>query len=334
MNSLFPQDSSEAPLIGIAKLAAEGEALAAGHKVDYFSIENRSLLARCNSPRVPFRWMINPYRGCEFACKYCYARYTHEFMELRDGLDFERKIYVKQHSAWLLRQDLKHVRPGESIALGTSTDPYQPAERKFGITRAIMEEFARHEGLSLGMVTKSDLVLRDLDLLRAISARNRLSIHITVTTTKTELARILEPRAPRPDLRLSAVKKLVEAGIHAGINCAPVLPGITDSPADLESVVRAAAAAKARSVAAHPLFLKPCSEKVFMPFLEENFPHLVQSYKVRYANRAFLPAQYSRRISVLMRKLCEKYKIGKRDEPTRFVPKTATGKTQLALFAG
>jgi DNA repair photolyase len=334
MDSLFPQDSTEAPLIGIAKLAAEGEALAAGHKVDYFSIENRSLLARCNSPRVPFRWMINPYRGCEFACKYCYARYTHEFMEMRDGLDFERKIYVKQHSAWLLRQELKQVRPDESIAIGTSTDPYQPAERKFGITRAILEEFARHEGLSLGMVTKSDLVLRDLDLLGAISARNRFSIHITVTTTKTELARILEPRAPRPDLRLRAVKKLVEAGIHAGINCAPVLPGITDSPADLESVVRAAAEAKARSVAAHPLFLKPCSEKIFMPFLEENFPHLVQSYKVRYANRAFLPAQYSRRISALMRKLCEKYKIGERDENTRFFPKTATGKVQLSLFAG
>jgi len=333
MDSLFPQDSSEAPLIGIAKLAAEGEALAAGHKVDYFSIENRSLLARCNSPRVPFRWMINPYRGCEFACKYCYARYTHEFMEMRDGLDFERKIYVKQHSAWLLRQELRQVRPGESIAIGTSTDPYQPAERKFGITRAIMEEFARHEGLSLGMVTKSDLVLRDLDLLRAISARNRFSIHITVTTTKTDLARILEPRAPRPDLRLRAVKTLVEAGIHAGINCAPVLPGITDSPADLESVVRAAAEANARSVAAHPLFLKPCSEKIFMPFLEENFPHLVQSYKVRYANRAFLPAQYSRRISALMRKLCQKHKIGERDE--RFTPRTATrGITQLALFAG
>jgi DNA repair photolyase len=183
------------------------------------------------------------------------------------------------------------------------------------------------------MVTKSDLVVRDLDLLRAISLKNRFSIHITVTTTKTGLARILEPRAPRPDLRLKAVKKLVEAGIHVGINCAPVLPGITDSPADLESVVRAAAEAKARSVSAHPLFLKPCSEKVFMPFLEEHFPHLVQSYKARYANRAFLPAEYSRRISALVSRLCQKYKIGERDE--RFVPQTTRrGVTQLALFAG
>lgn len=334
MDSLFPLSTPEVPLVGIAKLAAHGEALAEGYKVDYFSIQNRSLLARCNSQRVHFNWMINPYRGCEFACKYCYARYTHEFMEMRDGLDFERKIYVKQHSAWLLRQELKQVRPGQSIAIGTATDPYQPAERKFGITRAIMEEFARHEGLSLGMVTKSDLVLRDLDLLQAISRKNRFSIHITVTTTKTDLARILEPRAPRPDLRLKAVKKLVEAGIHASVNCAPVLPGITDSPADLENVARAAAAAKAKGVWAHPLFLKPCSEKVFMPFLEQHFPHLVRSYKERYSNRAFLPAEYSRRISVLMKKFCEKYKIGGRDEPSRLAPKGARGVTQLALFAG
>jgi len=334
MDSLFPQSSSEVPLIGIAKLAAEGEALAEGHKVEYFSIENRSVLARCNSPRVPFSWMINPYRGCEFACKYCYARYTHEFMEMRDGLDFERKIYVKQHSAWLLRQELRQVRPGQSIAIGTATDPYQPAERKFGITRAIMEEFACHEGLSLGMVTKADLVLRDLDLLREISRKNRFSVHITVTTTNTDLARLLEPRAPRPDLRLKAVRQLAEAGIHVGVNCAPVLPGITDSPADLENVVRAAAKAKAQSVWAHPLFLKPCSEKVFMPFVEEKFPHLVKSYKQRYANRAFLPPEYSRRISALMKKLCLKYKIGEReDRSSRFPPKSvAAGVAQLALF--
>src|SRR5437899_4733290 len=175
MSSLFPQAEPEAPLVGIARLAAQGEALSQGHKVDYFTLENRSLLTRCNSPRMPFAWMINPYRGCEFACKYCYARYTHEFMEMRDGLDFERKIYVKKHSGWLLRQELKHVRAGQGIAIGTATDPYQPAERKFDITRAIMEEFARHAGLSLGLVTKSDLILRDLDLLRAIASKNRFS---------------------------------------------------------------------------------------------------------------------------------------------------------------
>src|SRR5215467_4813413 len=147
MPGLFPDLAPPAPLVGIARLAAEGEAVAEGHQVEYLTLENRSILTRCTSTRVPFVWMINPYRGCEFGCKYCYARYTHEFMELRDSLDFERKIYVKQHTAWLLRQELRRVRAGESIAIGTATDPYQPAERRFGITREIMEELAQHSRL-------------------------------------------------------------------------------------------------------------------------------------------------------------------------------------------
>ena len=333
MPSLFPQSEPEVPLVGIARLAAQGEAISEGHQVDYLTLENRSLLARCNSPRVPFCWQINPYRGCEFACKYCYARYTHEFMEMRDGLDFERKIYVKKHSAWLLRQELKQVRAGQIIAIGTATDPYQPAERKFGITRAIMEEFSRHQGLSLGLVTKSDLIVRDLDLLRVIASKNRLSIHITITTTNTKLARILEPRAPRPDLRFKAVEKLAASGIKTSVNCAPVLPGITDSPKELENVVRTAAAAKACSVAVIPLFLKPCSEKIFMPFLQENFPHLVASYKARYANRAFLPVEYKRRISALVKRLCEKYGIAARDEESHQNADRRSLAEQLNLFA-
>ena len=332
MDLLFTQNTTAPALVGIARLASEGESLSEGHNVDYISLENRSLLTRCNSPRVPFYWMINPYRGCEFACKYCYARYTHEFMEMRDGLDFERKIYVKQHSAWLLRQELKQVRPGQSISIGSATDPYQPAERKFGVTRAIMEEFARHQGLSIGLVTKSDLILRDLDLLQAISLKNRLSIHITVTTIKTDLARILEPRAPRPDLRLKAAKALVAAGIHTTINCAPVLPGITDSAEDLENLVRAAAATGVRSVAAIPLFLKPCSEKVFMPFLEKNFPQLVELYKARFKNRAFLPAEYGRRVSALVKKFAQKYRLGESPENSNHVRKNNASR-QLQLFA-
>src|SRR6185312_1324156 len=333
MDSLFPQTDAQAPLVGIARLAAHGEAISEGHNVDYISLENRSLLSRCDSPRMPFSWQINPYRGCEFACKYCYARYTHEFMEMRDGLDFERKIYVKKHSAWLLRQELKQVRAGQSIAIGTATDPYQPAERKFGITRAVMEELARHEGLSLGLVTKSDLIVRDLDLLQLISARNRLSIHITITTTNTDLARILEPRAPRPDLRFTAVKKLVAAGISTSVNCAPILPGITDSPKDLESVVRSAAAAGARSVAAIPLFLKPCSAKIFIPFLEEHFPEHVRLYKARYADRAFLPPDYQKRISTLVSKLCRRHGIGVRDREPGIRTSGRAFSKQLNLFA-
>lgn len=310
---LFPQLEPPQPLIGIARLAAQGEAVSEGHQVEYLTLENKSLLTRCTSSRMPFAWMINPYRGCEFACKYCYARYTHEFMELRDGLDFERKIYVKQNAGWLLRQELKQVRPGQMIAIGTATDPYQPAERRFQLTRRIFEELARHEGLHLGLVTKSSLILRDLDLLRCVAKKNRLSIHITVTTLDGEIARILEPRAPRPDLRLKTVEKLAQAGIHVGVNCAPILPGITDSPAQLESLVRAAAQAGAKSVAAIPLFLKPCSAKVFLPFLAEKFPHLVRLYQERFSERAFVSAAYARRVTGLVRKYRAKYGIASQD---------------------
>ena len=335
MPGLYPQLEIEpaTPLVGIARLAARGEAIAEGHQVEYLTIENRSLLARCTSSRVPFEWMINPYRGCEFACKYCYARYTHEFMELRDGLDFERKIYVKQHAAWLLRQELKEVRRGQSIAMGTATDPYQPAERKFGITREILGEFARHEGLTLGIVTKSNLVLRDLDILRAITAKNRLSVHITITTLHPDLARLLEPRAPRPDLRLQAVRKLAEAGIHAGVNLAPILPGITDAPADLESLVRAAAEAGARSLYAAPLFLKSSAAKVFLPFVAERFPRLVAEYEKRYSTQAFASASYSRRIEALVKKYRAKYGLGAREQAPKAVAAARRPAEQFELFA-
>ena len=161
---IFPDPKPK--LVGIARLASEGETLRLGHEVEYFTLPVRSLLNRCTGSRMPFTWTINPYRGCEFACKYCYARYTHEFMELRDGIDFEQKIFVKQHAADLLRQELRHVKPGEDIAIGTATDPYQPAERRFEVTRAILEELARHSGLEIGIVTKSNLVLRDVEVLK------------------------------------------------------------------------------------------------------------------------------------------------------------------------
>ena len=319
MSSLPFFPAPEKPrLVGIARLASEGEALREGHNVEYFTLPAKSLLNRCVSARqMPFTWTINPYRGCEFGCRYCYARYTHEFMEMRDGMEFEQKIYVKQHAAELLRQELRRVKPGESIALGTATDPYQPAERRYEVTHSILEEFARHRGFELGIVTKSNLIVRDLDLLKEVAKANRLSVHITITTLNVELARILEPRAPRPDLRIDAVRLLSQAGIRAGVSCSPVVPGITDSPKDLESVIQAAAEAGADYVFANPLFLKPCSAAVFLPFLEKNFPHLAESYRQRYRDRAFLPPAYGKRLSQLRARLREKYKLTRADRRDR-----------------
>jgi DNA repair photolyase len=300
---------SKPRLVGIARLAAEGESLRQGHEVEYFTLPVRSLLNRCTVERMPFTWTINPYRGCEFACKYCYARYTHEFMEMRDGVEFEQKIFVKQHAADLLRQELRHVKSGEEIAIGTATDPYQPAERRFEVTRAILEEFASRNGFEIGIVTKSNLVLRDLDLLKQIARKNKLFVNLTITTLNADLARILEPRAPRPDLRLEAMSKLNQGGVDAGVICAPVLPGITDAPRDLEALVRATAEAGGKYIFANSLFLKPCSAAVFMPFLETEFPHLADSYRQRYKDRAFLPASYRKRLSQLMARLRQKYAI-------------------------
>src|SRR6266849_2483379 len=305
-----PGEPENPPLVGIARLASEGESLREGHNVEYFTLPAKSLLNRCVSGRqMPFTWTINPYRGCEFGCRYCYARYTHEFMEMRDGMDFEQKMYVKQHAAELLRQELRRVKPGESIALGTATDPYQPAEKRYEVTRGILEEFACRRGFELGIITKSNLVVRDLDLLREVAKSNELSVHVTITTLDTDLARILEPRAPRPDLRLDAVRALAEAGLRVGLSCSPVVPGITDTPKDLEALVRAAAEAGADYVFANPLFLKPCSAAVFLPFLKQHFPHLVENYRERYQDRAFLPSAYGRRLSQLIDNLREKYKI-------------------------
>ena len=309
MASLPLLPNSPPKLVGIARLASEGESLRQGHEVEYFTLPARSLLNRCTVERMPFTWTINPYRGCEFACKYCYARYTHEFMEMRDGLEFEQKIFIKQHAADLLRQELRQVKAGEEIAIGTATDPYQPAEKRFAITRSILEEFARHRGFQIGIVTKSSLVVRDVDLLQRISASNQLFVNLTITTLSAELARILEPRAPRPDLRLEAMRKLNEAGVAAGVICAPVLPGITDSPRDLEALVRAVAEAGGKYIFANSLFLKPCSAAVFLPFLEKEFPHLVAGYRQRFEQRAFLPASYRKRLSQLMAKLRQKYGI-------------------------
>src|SRR5947209_9415430 len=183
-------------LVGIARLAAQSELLEAKRAVQYFEIPSRSILNR-TKPNMPFRWTINPYRGCEFGCKYCYARYTHEFMEMEPS-DFEDRIYAKASAAHLLRQELAKIDRREGIAIGTATDPYQPAERRFGRTREILEVFARERGRHIGIISKSDLIVRDIDLFREIARANVFHIHLTITTLNALLARLLEPRAPRP----------------------------------------------------------------------------------------------------------------------------------------
>jgi DNA repair photolyase len=278
-------------LVGIAKLAAESEVLETKRVVQYFEIGCRTLLNRTR-PGMPFEWSLNPYRGCEFGCRYCYARYTHEFMELRESDEFEYKIFAKSSIAPILRHELKRIPPSQGIAIGTATDPYQPAERRFGRTRAALEVFAQHSNLSLSITTKSDLVKRDIPLLQEIAKRNAISVNMTITTLDTELARLLEPRAPRPELRLKAVRALTDAGIPAGVFPNPIMPLITDQEQRLDRLAKAARDHGATYFGGGPLFLMPCSRRVFFPFIEKHFPHLLRRYQERYEHAAYLKGPY------------------------------------------
>ncbi len=295
-------------LKGIAKLAAESHLSNAKNDVLYFSLNAKTILNRCSNPSMPFQWTINPYRGCEFGCKYCYARYTHEFMELRDPDDFERKIYAKARAGEIIRRELAVEKlSGAEVAIGTATDPYQPAERQFKITRSILESISRLRGIRCSITTKSDLVLRDLDLLQAIARHNVIRVNFSITTTQARLARILEPRAPRPDIRFRAIRRLVDNRISAGVFLMPLLPGITTPVKNIEAVVKSAIAARARYLAAGVVFLMPSAQVHFFPLLKENFPSLAQRYREVFRKSAYLPAEYKNRVLENVRQLRQKH---------------------------
>lgn len=339
------------PLNGMARMAAEATHVADGHQVEFRAMAVRSILNKSVSRRqLRFGWSINPYRGCEFGCQYCYARYTHDFLapkegvgtELRDPRMFERMIYMKENAAWLLEQELRKHHPAEEIALGTATDPYQPIERTARITRSLLEVFAKRTGLRLGIVTKSKLIERDIDLLREIAKRNTLVLHLTITTPDHGLARILEPRAPRPELRFAAVRRLREAGLTAGVMCSPLLPGITDTPAALDRMAGLASASRASFFVAEPLFLKSCSRPTFLSFVREHFPDLLADYESRFANDDFATPSYRRELERRVHEACRRHGLARRSTDAlltreyqldRKRPVPVGSERQAALFA-
>ena len=320
------------PLVGIARLAAKSPAAetrrTSSERPEYFLLPVKSILNRCDSQRVPFEWTINPYRGCEFGCHYCYARYTHEYMEL-DGGDFEKKIYVKKDAAALLAWDVarkysyqSHASGGEHpdhIAIGTATDPYQPAEKEYGVTRACLEELAKREGLSISVITKSNQIVRDIDVFKRIAERSSLSLNVTITTLRPRLARLLEPRAPRPDLRVAAVKQLSDVGLAVGVSASPLIPGITDREGDLEAVAAAVRAAGAQWFFSNALFLMPSSAKQFLPFVRQKFPRLAKQYQKWYAKNGYAPEQYRRKVAERVAKIRKEHGFSTRpwEERTR-----------------
>jgi DNA repair photolyase len=280
-------------------------------------------------------WSINPYIGCAFGCAYCYARYTHRYVMERAATDqkmtdvlgeaynrlppwlaFERNIFVKRNAPDVLSRTLRfgsdrHLKllEGETIVIGTATDPYQPAERRFRVTRGILEVLADHPGLSVVIITKSPLITRDIDLLSRINRRSELSIHISLITLDRELARRIEPRSPTPESRVRALSRLREAGIDVGINCMPVLPGITDNPSDLDALVKRVSEAGATHVGACAVRLQSAARQRYLPFIEKEFPHLAERYRNTYGTSTYAGAKYREGLARFFDKLCAKYGV-------------------------
>ena len=266
----------------------EAEALHRRDDVEYKPLGVRKILNRATSGRAS-GWTINPYRGCEFGCTYCYARYTHSFLNLTRWQDFERRIFVKQGAAASLRRALrKDSLAGQGIAIGTVTDPYQPAERHFGVTRSLLEVFREAEGLEISISTKSPLILRDLELLVELDQRHSITVGVTLTTLDPRLARKLEPKAPTPEARLGVVEALADEGIATMVFCMPVMPGINDRERVLRPLIEGAKDAGALDVIGSPLFLRSAARDRFLPWLEEEFPQLTERYRRLYGNRGYL----------------------------------------------
>jgi DNA repair photolyase len=332
--------------------------------IRYFGTVARNVL---NGPEVTGMgfWSVNPYVGCAFGCAYCYARYTHRWVldrnttanperdDLRSARDtlppwlaFERRIFVKQNAGDVLRRTLRHgsekhlaLLEGDTIVIGTATDPFQPAERRFRITRSVLEVLAEHAGLSICIITKSPLITRDIDILKRIDRNSSLSIHLSLISLDRELARTLEPRAPTPESRLRALARLREAGIETGINVMPVLPAITDDVAALDQLVKAVSERGASYVNACALRLRSSAKSRYLPFIEREFPHLAKRYWATYAFDDKVSETYAKRLSDRMRRLCEQYGVvygryGRSIDPTaEAVEARFAGSEQLELLS-
>ncbi|HEX7050405.1 MAG TPA: radical SAM protein [Longimicrobiales bacterium] len=279
--------------------------------VEFRELASRRALNRYRGGRMPFTYTLNPYRGCEFGCGYCYARYTHEYLGRERQEAWEREILVKTELAQALRAELRPgLLCGQEIAIGTATDPYQPAERRYGVTRSVLEELARHRGLSVSITTKSPLVVRDLDVLRTLDERGELSIQVSLISLDRHLLRRLEPRAPTPERRLWAIERLAAAGLRVGLFLMPILPAIVDRPAALDALVRRAAEAGARFVVPDTLFLRSSARRSFLPIVERDFPDHADRYHRWYHRSAYAPAEYRQRVRRLVRRLARKYGLG------------------------
>src|ERR1700722_1503932 len=267
----------------------------------FYEIRAKSILNRApEASQMPFRWTISPYRGCSHACVYCFARPTHTYLDFDAGRDFEREIVVKVNAPERLRAEL--ARPswkGEHIALGTNTDPYQWVEGRYKLMRGIWEAMIEARNPS-SILTKSPLLLRDLDLMRELNAVTDFSAALSVPTIDERAWRATEPHSPNPRARMEAVAELNRAGIRTGILVAPLMPGINDDPAQIAEILKLADEAGAVFVRGIGLHLRGEGRRVFMEWLQANRPELVDRYRELYRRGAYAPVQERRRLAMLL----------------------------------
>ncbi|MFC9461781.1 Rv2578c family radical SAM protein [Streptomyces sp. NPDC056983] len=307
--------------------------------VTFHEIRARSIVNRVpGASRMPFEWTVNPYRGCTHACVYCFARKTHSYLDLDTGLGFDSQIVVKVNAPELLRRHLASRRwHGEHIAMGTNVDCYQRAEGRYRLMPGIIEAL-RDYANPFSILTKGTLILRDLDLLRQAAEVTEVGVSVSVGFVDRELWRTVEPGTPAPERRLDVVRALGEAGIGCGVLMAPVIPFLGDHPGQLRETVRAVAAAGATSVTPLVLHLRPGAREWFMSWLGAHHPHLVRRYERLYAEGAYAPKWYQRRITRQVHELAEEFGIGpsRAEGPRRLrarhQPEPAPAATQLTLL--
>ena len=295
--------------------------------VIFEEIECKTIINKTVTPW--FNWSINPYRGCQHACTYCFARGTHEYLGYDAGRDFESRIVVKTNAALVLRQQLSTPNwKRELIVLGTACNPYQQAELRYGITRAILDVMLAFQQ-PVHMLTKSPSVLRDLALWSALSKVTDAQVAFSVPTLDEAIWKKMEPGTAKPIKRLEAPRELTGAGVPRGVMLAPIIPGLTDDEAHLGDVIRAAKYHGARFIAPNVLHLKPGSKEWFMPALREAYPHLTARYE-KYYRGAYAPKEYTEQVLAKVSELRERYGFREADREPAPKPE-AQGQLQMAI---
>ncbi len=304
-----PTTRDIAALVKDGGIAALPDAVQRADHATYQEIRCRSALNRVEG--MPFRWTLNPYRGCTHGCHYCFARKYQHQLELGAGDDFASVIFVKTNFVQVLRRELaKPSWTREQAALGTATDPYQPIEGRYLLTRGALEA-CRDAATPVGIVTKGPMVVRDIDVLKALSARASCSVYVSVPSLDDDAWRRLEPGTAPPLQRLRAVRALTDAGIHCGVLMAPLVPGITTRAALVEATLKAAADHGARSVGAMVLHLEGATRTHFLRVLGQEYPHLVAGYERLFAGK-YAPATYTDEVQRMVGLLKAKYGVATR----------------------